>query len=104
MPNLFLLLFLCLIGRHGDYYRLLIDGYYQIRVIASGFQSQVRCHKVHNKMFHEADRLDFVMISQNHRNKRDVKERLYCKMLQAVADNQGQKVNTTLHYIGTLQC
>lgn len=78
-------------GRHGDYYRLLIDGYYQIRVIARGYHSQVRCHKVQNKMFHEADELDFVMIPQHQRNKRDVKERLYCKMLQAVAENQGQK-------------
>lgn len=46
-------------GKLGDYYRLLMNGDYRIRVVADGYYPEERCVTVSNKHMEEAQVVDF---------------------------------------------
>ncbi|XP_046556906.1 carboxypeptidase E-like [Haliotis rubra] len=51
----------------GDYYRLLIDGYYRITVVAPGYHNATRCVRVNNNLEAQrgAQRVDFELVSSD---------------------------------------
>ncbi|XP_046340007.1 carboxypeptidase E-like [Haliotis rufescens] len=52
----------------GDYYRLLIDGYYRVTVVAPGYHNATRCIKVDNNMeeaLHAAEIVNFELVSSD---------------------------------------
>lgn len=52
-------------GKQGDYYRLLLDGDYKVRVIAEGFHPEERCIAVANKHMQPAQVVNFDLIPSN---------------------------------------
>lgn len=52
-------------GKQGDYYRLLLDGDYKVRVVAEGFHPEERCITVANKQMQQAQVVNFDLTPSN---------------------------------------
>ncbi|GAB1606328.1 carboxypeptidase E-like [Argonauta hians] len=81
-------------GKFGDYYRLLIDGIYEVEVTAKGFHPRTCCVKVDNLPLTEAAEVDFELLSLHFPSRRNVQDILHCEQLRAVAKHQGSTVET----------
>ncbi|XP_029650505.1 carboxypeptidase E-like [Octopus sinensis] len=81
-------------GHYGDYYRLMIDGFYEVEVTAKGYHPHTRCQRVQNKPLHEAVELNFELLSLHYPSQRNVQDILHCDQLRALARNQRNKVET----------
>lgn len=79
--NIYNIYDLCLTVTDGDYYRLLIDGAYMLKVTAPGYQPYVKCHLVENIDGTTAEDVNFSLVPLNYEQPDDYVDYERCQLL-----------------------